>query len=250
MHGAGVIAVEREPPFELDLRFVHSVLISTQNPQVNVRGRVVVIAFEGFDEQLLGACFILIRRFAPPEGYIVNQDACDSDPGTDRFRVQLQRLLECLLGLLPIDLGCRPVEPGPAAHYEIARIGVFFLRDLATCRFQKLTFERLRQAADYLALRLRQVCQVGIEPIGPNMSAGLGVDQLRIDLNRFTQPPHAAFENMANAEILTDLLYVDRFTLVGEGGGARDYKAIVDPGEVGGQIVGDRVDEIVLPRVV
>jgi hypothetical protein len=42
------------------------------------------------------------------------------------------------------------------------------------------------------------------------MSAGLGIDQLHIDLNLLAQPPHAAFEDIANAEIVADLLCVPK----------------------------------------
>ena len=57
---------------------------------------------------------------------------------------------------------------------------------------------------------------------------------------------HAAFEHVAHAEFAPDLLRVDRLALVGEGGVAGDDEAVGEMREVGGQVVGDAVGEIVL----
>lgn len=56
------------------------------------------------------------------------------------------------------------------------------------------------------------------------MAAAFGVDQLDVDLNLLAQPPHAAFQHIANAKLAADLPDIDRFALVGKGGGAEITK--------------------------
>src|SRR3954447_22296606 len=89
---ARVIAVQRDRRFEFDLCHDQPILNSTQLPQRSVPYRVVPIAFEGFEEQLFGACQVLFTRLAQPSGEIFKQDHRDADPGIDRLRVDLQRL--------------------------------------------------------------------------------------------------------------------------------------------------------------
>src|SRR6516162_7075860 len=82
------------------------------------------------------------------------------------------------------------------------------------------------------------------------MRAAVGVDQLRIYVNLITGPPYTAFEHIVNAEIVPDLLHVDRLPLIGKGGSAGDHEAAGDPREIGRQIVGDAVGEIFLVGIV
>jgi len=55
---------------------------------------------------------------------------------------------------------------------------------------------------------------------------------------------------MADAQLATDLLRVDPPALVGERGIARDHKHAGDPRQIGRQVLGDPVREILLLRVV
>ena len=146
--------------------------------------------------------------------------------------------------------GLRPVPPGPAAHNEIARVGIdrVFVLDPAAGIAEELNIRASSQAAGDLVLRFREVRAIGVEPVGPEMRAGFGIDQLRVHPNLVTGPPHAAFEDIANAELAADLLYVDRLALVGKSGVAGDHEAAGDPRQIGRQIVGDPVGEIFLVR--
>ena len=65
----------------------------------------------------------------------------------------------------------------------------------------------------------------------------------------FADPPHAALQSVAHAEFAPELLHVDRLAFVGEGGVAGDDETVRQVREVGGEIVGDPVGEIVLVRV-
>ena len=81
------------------------------------------------------------------------------------------------------------------------------------------------------------------------MRAGFRVDELRVDAHPVLVALHRAFEHIADAKFLADLLGVDALALVGEGGVARDHEAVADAREIGGEVFGDAVGEIVLARI-
>ena len=146
----------------------------------------------------------------------------------------------------------RPIRQGPAAHDEIARIGIdrLFLLDPAARVPHEFDVERSGEAAGDLVLRFRKVGPIGIKPVGSKVRAVFGVDQLRVHPNLITSAPHAPFEDIADAELAADLSRVDGFALVGKSGIAGDYEAACDPRKVGGEIVGDAIGEVFLVRVV
>jgi hypothetical protein len=78
------------------------------------------------------------------------------------------------------------------------------------------------------------------------MRAGFRVNQLRVDAHPSLIALHRAFEDVADAELFADLLGVDGLALVGEGGVARDHEAVADAREIGCEVFGDPIGEIVL----
>ena len=110
--------------------------------------------------------------------------------------------------------------------------------------------QRLREASGDLALGFAKVTTIRFEPVRPHMCAGFTIDQLHIGLNLITHPPHASFEDIANAEVAGDLLGVDGFALVSECCVASDHQTVGNLREIGGQIVGDAVDKIFLFRII
>ena len=57
---------------------------------------------------------------------------------------------------------------------------------------------------------------------------------------------HRAFEHIADTEFSADRLGGDVFVLVGEGPGPGDNETAADGREVGGEILGNAIDEIIL----
>jgi hypothetical protein len=82
------------------------------------------------------------------------------------------------------------------------------------------------------------------------MRAGYCVDELGVDPHPVLVPLHRAFEDIADAQFLADLLGVDALALEGEGGIARDHETVADAREVGGEVFRDAVGEIGLVRIV
>jgi len=93
-----------------------------------------------------------------------------------------------------------------------------FLLDASARILDELQVESSGEAAGDFALRVREVSAVGFEPIGPQVGAVFGVDQLHVDSDLVAGPPHAAFEDIADAELAPDLLHIDARALVGKGG--------------------------------
>jgi len=79
-----------------------------------------------------------------------------------------------------------------------------------------------------LILQLEKIGKILLEPVGPKMRAGLAIDKLRIDAHSVLVALHGAFEDIAHAQLLADLLGVDVLALEGEGGVARDHETVAN----------------------
>ena len=117
-------------------------------------------------------------------------------------------------------------------------------------RADQREIERDSDAAGDLVLQGKQIADVALEPLGPQMRAGLGIDQLGVDADLLGRALDAAFKHIAHAQLAADLLGVDRLALVGERGIARNHEAARDPRQIGRQILGDAVGKILLLGVV
>src|SRR5437588_7294772 len=81
------------------------------------------------------------------------------------------------------------------------------------------------------------------------MCPGFSVYELRIDAHTVLVTLHRALKDIANAELLADLLGVDALAFVSKRGVARDDKAVADARKLGGEVLGDAVGKIVLGRI-
>jgi hypothetical protein len=102
---------------------------------------------------------------------------------------------------------------------------------------------------DDLILHVEEIDERLVEPLGPEMIAGLGVDKLDID-------PHAprfaldrAFERIPDAKLLADLFGVNILPFESKGGVTRDHEGTAEAREICGETLGDAVREIVLARI-
>ena len=68
-----------------------------------------------------------------------------------------------------------------------------------------------------------------VEPLGPEMAARFGVDELDIDAHSVLAALNAALEDVADVQLPADLLQIDVLALVGEGGVAPDHEGAPYP---------------------
>ena len=86
--------------------------------------------------------------------------------------------------------------------------------------------------------------------LGPQMRIPFGVDQLGVDADLVARPADAAFQHIAHTKLAADLLGVDPLVLLSERGIARDYDHVRDARQIGRQILGNPVGEILLLSIV
>src|SRR5271166_1288469 len=82
------------------------------------------------------------------------------------------------------------------------------------------------------------------------MRSAFGIGQPHIQPNQITSPPNTAFDDIADAELTTDLLHVDRLALESKSGAAGDHKSAGNPQEIGSQVLGDPIGESFLLRII
>src|SRR5262249_56403206 len=82
--------------------------------------------------------------------------------------------------------------------------------------------ERAHDLLHHLVLGREDVGEIAIEPLGPQMPAAAGIDELRRDAHAIAGLADAALEHEAHAEIPSDLLHFDGLALVDAGAAALD----------------------------
>ena len=68
-----------------------------------------------------------------------------------------------------------------AAHIEVDDVWVFGVGSRFRFRPDEFVVQRIGQSRDHLILQFEEVRYVLLEPVGPEMRAGFGVDELRVD---------------------------------------------------------------------
>ena len=93
------------------------------------------------------------------------------------------------------------------------------------CRFSadQLEVEGNGDLAGYLVLQREQILGIMVETLGPDMQAGLGIDQLGIDPDSLARAADAALQHIAHAELAADLANIERLLPIGQRRDARDH---------------------------
>ncbi len=67
---------------------------------------------------------------------------------------------------------------------------------------------------DDFVLHVEEIGQGLIEPLGPEMTARLGVDELHVDAHAVSAALDAALEDIADIQLAPDRLYVERLAFL------------------------------------
>jgi len=137
---------------------------------------------------------------------------------------------------------------GASLKGEIERIGM--LGRPGGLRTEKFEVERDCDPARDLVLQGEQTAHVAIEPLRPQMRISLGIDQLGVYADLAPRSPDAPFQHIAYTQLTANLLGVDGLVPVGERGIARNHETVGDPRQIGRQILGDPVREILLLPII
>ena len=98
----------------------------------------------------------------------------------------------------------------------------------------------------HFVLSREDVGQITIEPVGPEVPAARGVDELCGDAYAIAGLADAAFQHEPHAQLVADLLHLGRLALEGEGGVPSDHEQAGDFRQIGDQILGHAIAEILL----
>src|SRR5438477_11892491 len=156
------------------------------------------------------------------------------DHSTDRSH----RLLEQFQSFEK-PLFCYWIISSKRAQIEIVRSEVMRRTGSRTADFSGLQ-RRLDHAGDvdrHLILKIENVFQGAVETIGPEMGAGLGLDQLRGDARPVPTLAHRALQHIADTELASHLLHPDRSSLVSGARIAGDDEQPADAAERGDDLL-------------
>ncbi|HVE48426.1 MAG TPA: hypothetical protein VNG69_02270 [Casimicrobiaceae bacterium] len=98
-------------------------------------------------------------------------------------------------------------------------------------------------------LQVKNILEVALEPVRPDVYPGFGLDQLACDAHPIARSAKAALEHIANTELATDLFYIDHFVLIGEAGRACDDEECAHSRKCSDDVVDDAVGEVFLLRI-
>src|SRR6516165_12388130 len=117
-----------------------------------------------------------------------------------------------------------PIPGGSAEKGVIDRVETAgtLARRSAALRRDHLYVDGPGQSGGDLVLHVEKIAALLVEAFGPQTPAALGINELRVEADPFARVLHAAFENIAYAELAADLAGVDRLALICKSGVARD----------------------------
>ena len=172
----------------------------------------------------------------------------DAGVGRGIVVLNVERALEHLLGQ-PQEAPCVTAVEETAAHQVeaigLAVVGRALRNGLALLR-QHLEAQRVDDGVRDVVLQLEDVLELAVVALGPDMAVGAPVDQLRGDAHPVVHLAHAAFKQILHAQPRGHAVKVLGAALVGEGSVARHHEQRGDLREIGDDVLGDAVAEIIL----
>ena len=112
--------------------------------------------------------------------------------------------------------------------------------------WREFEFQRGNDRLADLVLNGEDVVERPVEPIGPDLRIARCFDQLCGQPHPIARTAHAAFEDVRDIEVARQRRCRNGAALVGEGGVARDDRERRDPAQIGDDVLGDAVGEILL----
>src|SRR5690348_4794339 len=143
-------------------------------------------------------------------------------------------------------VAARPILPGQQVELVSGDVGGSTPFERLALRWHELDLERLDDRRRDFVLNSENVFEVAVEALRPDMLAADSVDELRVDPHTPARLPHAAFKNVGDPELLSEIADVHRLTLEGECGVAGDNAQRRDFRQIGRDVFADAVAEIFL----
>ena len=182
---------------------------------------------------------ILCRRLLDLAGH----RKCNLAPTRDGAAVVIDRFRE---------VGARDFAVVMAAEQvQVVRLHVLgrLLREARlVCRRQS-RFQRLGNVLGDFGLNGKNVFQLAIVCLGPELLVGGRIDQLRYDAQPRGGAPHAPLDDVGRSELRADLRDGLVTLLVAHDGGSRDGLEASNLRELRDDVLGDAIDEVLVFRI-
>src|ERR1700724_1232114 len=104
---------------------------------------------------------------------------------------------------------------------------------MTSTHLRELVVKCESDASGDFILHLKQVCDVTVEALGPQMATSLSFYQLYAHSNPVLGATHAALHNVAHVQLAPNLRGIDLPAFVVECGAACDYEAARPSGQIG-----------------
>ena len=203
--GAGKISIQRQRMFTFgDALAARLVNISTSPNNIWPR------AWSGTDDKALvnfasaaakAAVGSVTKEIAPVDASARRR----SNERVDIVGIGGERAIEKAARLRHIVRGQTLVEPSQTLKIEVHRVGVRRLFGASRLGGDELGVERARQTRDDFVLHVEEIGERLVEPLGPEMIARFGVDELHVDAHAVAAALNAALEDIADVQLAADL---------------------------------------------
>ena len=131
-----------------------------------------------------------------------------SNESVDIVGIGGERAIEKAVRLSDIVRGYTLIEPSQPLKIEVHRIGVRGLFRPSRFGGDELGVERAGQTRDDFVLHVEEIGQRLVEPLGPEMIARFGVDELHVDAHAVSAALNAALQHIADVQLAPDCLHI------------------------------------------
>ena len=183
--------------------------------------------------------------------HLVDENDAQLGKRVAKLRRQSNGFLEQRLRCGQVGKGVALIEDRSRAQIEIHSVGIVraLMERTRRLHLDKRKIERAGNASNDLFLHRAQLVARDIEAVAAYVGACRGIDELRIDVERVAFDTQAAFEKVAHVQRAADLARGNGAASIGVGAATRDDGAARDMGKIRGEIVGDRIGQVVLLRI-
>ena len=249
-HDQVAVRIEAQRPLLMVLRLLEVVVVQVQRREDAVDVGVVVVERQRGVELFLDLLEAGVLVLAPAVDPALAEHAGLPGMRVRVVRVELDRPLQHAQRL-GIGVARRPVVQHFAGQHVF--VGRHVRRRLALGALLRRRLDAAAQRRDdgrrHLVLDGKDVLQLAVVALRPDMRLGLAVDELHGDAHAIRRLAHAAFDHVVDAEVPRDLLQLHRLALVHEHGVAGDDEQVAEARQLGDDVLGQPVGEELLFRV-
>jgi hypothetical protein len=139
-----------------------------------------------------------------------------SNERVDIVGIGNERAIAKAARLRQIVRGSAFIVPSQPLKIKVHRVGGRRLFRASRLGGGELGVQRVCQARDDIILHVEEIGERLVEPLGPQVTAGFGIDELHVDAHAGAGALNAALEDIADVQLAPDPLHVERLAFKGE----------------------------------